>query len=86
MARTVDHASSEVVDRHRVAHIEDENLAALADRTSLDDELYRFGNRHEVSSDRAIGDRHGPSASDLLLEHAENAAARTEYVAEPHSG
>ena len=42
LAREPDHAPREVEDLHRLAHVEDEDLAAAADRAGLDDERHRL--------------------------------------------
>src|SRR3954453_1789006 len=42
----LDHVAGELLDRHGLAHLEHEHLAASAERPGADDELDRFGDRH----------------------------------------
>ena len=49
-AREPDQVAREIDDAHRLAHVEHEDLAALAHRTGLQHELRRLGNRHEDSA------------------------------------
>ena len=44
-----DHVVREVDDLDGLAHVEDEDVAALADRPGLDDELHGLRDRHEVA-------------------------------------
>ena len=60
-----DHASSEIDDPDRIAHIEHENRSSLClgfegTRTTLQDQLHRFAHGHEKSLDVRVSDRQGP--------------------------
>src|SRR3546814_8579816 len=54
--------------QHRLAHVEDENLAAVGHAARLDDKLRGFRDGHEIAGDVSVGDRHRAARSDLLLE------------------
>src|SRR4051794_20847320 len=55
--RQLDHVAGELLDRHGLAHLEHEHLAAPAERRGPDDELHRLGDRHEVARHAAVGER-----------------------------
>lgn len=65
----------DVGDPDRLAHLEDERLAGLADRTGLDDQLARLLDRHEVAGDVGVGDGERAAVVDLLRERREDRAA-----------
>src|SRR5262249_33109743 len=50
----------------------------------LQNELHRFGNRHEVAHDLGIGDRYRTARGNLLAELGDHAARAAEHVAEAH--
>jgi hypothetical protein len=52
-ARELDHVARELHDRHRLAHVEHEDLAAGPERSRADDELHRLRDRHEVARHRS---------------------------------
>ena len=55
----------EIDDLHRVAHLEHEHLAAHRQLARADDQLHRFGDRHEVARHPRVGDRDRPALRDL---------------------
>lgn len=78
----LDHATRQVGDAHRLAHVEDEDLAALALRAGLKDQLAGLGNQHEVPYDVGIRHRHRAAGLDLALENRDHGAVGAEDVAE----
>ena len=83
-AREPDHLAREVDDLHRLAHVEHEDLAALAHQPGLQHELRRLRDRHEVALDVGMRDGDRAAARDLLAEVRHHAAGRAEHVAEAH--
>jgi hypothetical protein len=81
-AREPDHVVREVHDLHRLAHVEHEDVAALADRPGLDDELYGLRDGHEVALHVRVRDRDRPAPGDLAPEERDDAARGAEHVAE----
>src|SRR6266550_2338716 len=65
LAREPDHVAREVEDPHRLAHVENEDLAATADRAGLDDELRRLRDGHEEARHLRVGDGHRAAMLDL---------------------
>ena len=78
----LDHALGEVDDADGSAHIEDEDLAALAHGAGLEDELAGFGDEHEEADDVGMGDGDGTALADLLLEDGDDGAVAAEDIAE----
>ena len=78
----LDHALGEVDDADGGAHVEDEDLAALAHGTGLEDELAGFGDEHEEADDVGVGDGDGTALADLLLEDGDDRAVAAEDIAE----
>ncbi len=74
----------QVEDAHRLAHVEDEDLAALAHGPGLQHELRRLRDGHEVALHVRVGDRHRPAVGDLVPEDRDHRAGRAEHVAEAH--
>ena len=71
-----------VDDPDRLAHVEDEDLAAFPHGPRLEDQLRRLGDAHEVAPYVGVGHRHGPPAGDLFLEDGNGRAGAAEDVAE----
>ena len=84
LAREPDHLFRQVDDPHRLAHVEDVDLAAPADRAGLDDQLHCLGDRHEEARHLGMRHGHGPTARDLPPEDRHDGAGRAEHVAEAH--
>src|SRR4051812_32187321 len=80
--RQLDHVARELPDRHGLAHLEHEDLAALAERPRADDELHRLRDRHEVAGHPLVGERDGAAERDLAAEDRHDRARRAEHVAE----
>lgn len=78
----LDHATRQVGDAHRLAHVEDEDLAALALRAGLKDQLAGLGNQHKVPYDVGVRHRHRAAGLDLALENRDHGAVGAEDVAE----
>ena len=55
----------DVGDPHRLAHVQDQDLAAAADDGGLEDELDRLVSRHEVAGH--LGMRHGDRSARIRL-------------------
>ena len=79
-----DQISRQVHDLDRLAHVEDEDDAAVGRRSGLEHEADGLGDRHEVARGVGMGDRDGPALLQLPLEYRNHAAARGQDVAEPH--
>lgn len=79
------HTLGQIDDLHRLAHIEDEDLAALAHGSGLKHELAGFRNQHEVTDDVRMGDGDRSTAPDLFLEYRNHTAVRAENVSESGS-
>src|SRR3954465_2306538 len=73
-SRQADQLAREIVDLHRLTHVEDENLAAASHHRSLHDELRGFWNRHEIALHFRIRDGHRTAARDLLAKSRDDAA------------
>ena len=86
-ARALAHKSDELVgkidDLDRFAHVEDEDLAALAYGRGFQYELGRFGDKHKVARHVRVRDGDGTALYDLLPEEGKDAAGGTKDVAEP---
>ena len=81
-SRELDHACCQVGNAHGLTHVEDENLAAMALRASLQYQLAGFRNQHEVANDIGVCHRYRSSVLDLLLEQGNDAAVRSQHIAE----
>ena len=73
----------QVDDLDRLAHVEQEDLAALAHGGGLEHELDGLGDGHEVARHLRVRDGDGPAGGDLLLEDRDDRAGGAEHVAEP---
>ena len=76
----LDHAPREVDDADRVAHVQEEHLAAFGHGTGLQDELRRLRDAHEVAGDIGMRDGDWQAGGDLGAEQGHDAAAGTENV------
>src|SRR5204863_7445752 len=61
----LDHVPREVEDAHRLAHVQDEDLAAAADRARLDDERDGLRDGHEEARHLGVPDGDRSAALDL---------------------
>src|SRR2546427_9322380 len=84
LARNPDEPAGKVKDAHRLAHLQDENLAVVPDRKSLQDQRHSFSCNHEEPLDLRVGYRQWFMIAKLLLENGYYAAARPEHVSESH--
>lgn len=82
VAGEADQVARHVVDAHRIAHIEDEDLSAAGVVGCLQHEGYGLGDCHEVADDILVGDGHRASGCDLLLEERNHTAVAPENVSE----
>src|SRR5271157_3394389 len=78
-----DQVVRQVQDLYRFTHVENKNLPASAQGTSLENQLRRLGDGHEVAGHLWVRDGHRLPAADLLLEQRDNAAVGSQDVAEP---
>ncbi len=60
-----DHLFGYVGDADGFAHVEDEGVSVVADGAGLDDELYGFGDGHEVAGYVAVGHGYWSAVFDL---------------------
>ena len=72
----------DVGDPHRLAHVEDEHLAAAADDGGLQDELHRLVGGHEVAGHLRMRHRQRAARGDLRGQRGEDRPAAAEDVAE----
>ncbi|MNP59481.1 hypothetical protein D3C76_1544800 [compost metagenome] len=68
----MDHFFCQFDDPHRLAHVQNEDIAPLPHRTGLDDQLRGFGNGHEVTGDFRMGDRQWATCLDLAVEQRDD--------------
>ena len=76
------HATGEVGNLDRFAHVEHENLAAVAHGARLKDESAGLGDGHEEADDVRVGDGDGAALFNLLAESGYHGAIAAQYVAE----
>ena len=77
-----DQVPGHVVDLHRLAHVEDEDLAALRVVRRLEHQGDGLRDGHEVADDTLVGDGHRTAFCDLLLEERDDGAVGAEDVTE----
>ena len=77
-----DQVPGHVVDLHRLAHVEDEDLAALRVVRRLEHQGDGLRDGHEVADDPLVGDGHRTALRDLLLEERDDRAVGAEDVTE----
>ena len=82
-ARQRNHACGEVVDAHRLPHVEDIDLTAMPHATSLEHERACLGDGHEVTDDVAVSDGDRTSIFYLLAEQRNVCASGTGEVSAP---
>lgn len=80
-----DEVPGHVVDLHRLAHVEDEDLAALRVVRRLEHQGDGLRDGHEVADDPLVGDGHRTALCDLLLEERDDGAVGSENVTEADS-
>ena len=80
--RQCNHPPGQFGDLDALAHIEDEDRIAAADRRGLHHQPARLGNRHEVAPDLGMRHRHGAAVFDLLAETRDDRPVRPQHVAE----
>ena len=86
LAGQLDHAARQVVDAHRLAHVQHEYLAAVRHGASLDHQLRGFGDGHEVARDVAVRDGDRAALVDLAPEQRHDRARGAQHVAKAHHG
>ena len=79
-----DHVPRHGVDLHRLAHVQNENLAALGIVSRLKHQTHRLGDGHEIPDDVGMGDGHGAAGLDLLLKERNDAAVAAQDIPEAH--
>ena len=77
-----DHPPGKVVDLDGFAHVEGEDLIALGQGHSLQDEAAGLGDGHEVTGDARVGDRDGSAFLNLFAETRDDGAVGAEDIAE----
>ena len=89
-AREMDHEACQVLNAHRVAHVEQVDRARLGrigrHGGGLNHQLGCFGNGHEIARDVGMGHRDRPATLDLLPELGDHAARRAQHVAKANHG
>ena len=81
-AGQANHAAGEVSNLDRLAHVEHENLAAVAHGAGLKDESAGLGDGHEEADDVRVGDGDGAALFNLLAESGYHGAIAAQNVAE----
>jgi hypothetical protein len=80
--------SGKVHDPDRLTHVEQQDLAgAVVGRDQsrrLNHKRSRFGNGHEIPGHARVSDRQRTAVGELARPCIQNAAGRTQHVAEPH--
>jgi len=76
------HFAGHVVDFDGASHVEDEDVAARAHGTGLEDEVAGFGDGHEVAGDFFVGNGDGAVVFDLFAEEWDDRSVGAEDVAE----
>src|SRR5690606_23122782 len=84
--RELDHAIGEIPDLHRLAHVEDEQVAARRIGAGEHDEPRRLGDRHEESRDLRVGQRDRAAGRDLAREQRDDGSGGAEHIAEADHG
>ena len=79
-AGQADQVAGQVVDLHRLTHVEDEDLAAPGVGACLQDQTHRFRDGHEVADDVRVGDCHRAAGLDLLLKERDDGAVAAQYI------
>ena len=79
----LDEALGEVVDLHRLSHVEDHDLPTLCHGSCLEDETDGFGDGHEVADDVLMCDCYRDAGVDLVDEQRKHRTSAAEDVAEP---
>ncbi len=80
-----DQVTGQIDNPDRLAHVQDEDLAAGAQRSGLKHQLDRFGDGHKKAAHVWMGDSHRPAGLDLLFEGQHHAAPAAQDIAEAHS-
>src|SRR5262245_36474516 len=78
------HLARQIDDAHRLSHVEHENLPSGSHGSGLQHELGRFGDRHEVTRDLGMRNRHRATLRDLLAELRDYTSRAAQHVAEAH--
>ena len=84
MTGQADKVAGHGVDLHRLAHIQNEYLAALGVVSRLQHQRHRFGDGHKEAGDLRVRHRYRAALSDLLFEQGDDAAVAAQHVAEAH--
>ncbi len=83
-ARQADEVVGQVHDLERLAHVQHEYLAALADGPGLQHQLHRLRDGHEIAAHLRVGNRERTALADLPEEGRHHAPTAAQHVAEPH--
>jgi hypothetical protein len=84
LAREGDEVAREVDDLHRLAHVEDEDLPALAHGAGLQHELAGLGDGHEVPLHLRVRHRDRPAGAICSWKMGTTEPVGAEHVAEAH--
>lgn len=84
VAAQADHVAGQVVDGHRLPHIQDKGLPAMAEGSGVEHQLHRLRNGHKISAHLPVGDGHRASPGDLFPEDGHHAPLGIQHIAEPH--
>ena len=72
------------INRHRLAHVQNQHLAVVANCAGLNNQLHGFRNGHEVTGNALVRDCDWATFINLIAERHQYAAARAQHVAEAH--
>lgn len=84
VAAQADHVAGQVVDGHRLPHIQDKGLPAMAEGSGVEHQLHRLRNGHKIPAHLPVGDGHRASPGDLFPEDGHHAPLGIQHIAEPH--
>src|SRR6185369_1934532 len=79
-----DEVANQVQDPHRLTHVQNKDFSAFTHAGSLQHQLHRFRDGHEVAPCVGIGNRHRAAGGNLLFEQRQGTAVAAQYVTEPH--
>ncbi|MNC50867.1 hypothetical protein D3C75_1001330 [compost metagenome] len=82
----MDHLLGQLDDPHRLAHVQDKNIAALPHGARLNHQLRRFRDGHEVTSDLRMGNRQWPARLDLFVKQRNDRTRRPQNIAKTYHG
>lgn len=84
VATKPDQIGGQIDDLDRLAHVEDEHLAAQPKRTSLEHQLNGFRDGHEVAAHLRMSDQHGPASAYLAEERRHHRSSASQHISKAY--